>query len=238
MNETLNIKQSDGSPAEKWSDMAKEAAKNSPEQKELLEQVEIRELSPEDDLGRAGELVFQVDPYICPDFFGDQERAKEIGKVLFDDNGGLFDRKHTLVAVVNGELKGILIFSDNKITPWNCEETKKRIEAIGIEMPEHFDRANEQYMKVVTDEAMTMPDGVVEIELCSVDSNTRDLGIGQKLFDKLLERPEYQEQHLTVLADNPRAIHVYEKKGFEIVSTQTGYPDDSVKTHNMIRKAK
>ena len=56
-----------------------------------------------------------------------------------------------------------------------------------------------------------------------------------KMFEKFLALP-YQEQHLTVLADNPPAIHLYEKNGFEIVSSQTGYPDESVKTHNMVRK--
>ena len=55
------------------------------------------------------------------------------------------------------------------------------------------------------------------------------------MFEKFLALP-YQEQHLTVLADNPPAINLYKKNGFEIVSTQTGYPDDSVETHNMIRK--
>ena len=209
---------------------------NTAKEWEKLAEPEIRELGPEDDLGRAGELIFQVDPYICPDFFGDAERAKKIGEILFDDEGGFFDKKHTLVADVNGRLEGILVFADNKIAPWNCEEVKKKVEALGIEMPEYFDRANEKYMKPVVEDAMTLPDGVAEVELFAVDSNTRGTGVGQKLFDEFLKRPEYHEQHLTVLADNPPALHVYEKKGFKIVSSQTGYPDESVKTHNMVRK--
>lgn len=80
---------------------------------------------PEDDFARAGELVFQVDPYICPDFFGDKERARKIGMILFDDDGGLFDRKHTIIAEMSGELAGILIFADNKIA--RCILKKTRI---------------------------------------------------------------------------------------------------------------
>ena len=204
---------------------------------EQVHDITVRELSPEDDFGRAAELVFQVDPYICPDFFGDAERAKVIGDVLFSDDGGLFDSRHTIVAEVDGILKGILIYADNKITPWDCDKVKKKIEGLGIEMPENFDRANKYYMEAVANDAMALPDGVAEVEFCSVEAKHRDGGIGQKLFDEFLKKQEYQEQHLTVLADNPRAIHVYQKKGFEIVRETTGYPDDSVKTFNMIRKS-
>ncbi|MBQ7802311.1 GNAT family N-acetyltransferase [Candidatus Saccharibacteria bacterium] len=199
--------------------------------------VEIRNLNLNDDLGRAGELIFQVDPFICPDFFGDIERARKISPIIFNNDGGLFDLNHTLVAEANGKLQGILVFADNKIAAWNTNEIKAKVESLGIEMPENFDRANGKYMKLVTDEAMTLPNGVAEVELCSVESNIRNLGIGQKLFDEFLKNPTYHEHHLTVLADNPRAIHVYRKKGFEIVSSQTGYPDESVKTYNMVRKA-
>jgi len=204
---------------------------------EFEPKIEVRKLTPEDDLGKAGDLIYQVDPYICPDFFGDAERAKKIGPVLFTDDGGLFDFNHTFVAEENGKLLGVCIFGDNKMAPWDLDGMKQRVEALGIEMPEHFDRANKDYMELVVNAARELPDGVVEIEWLATDSEARGKGVGGLLMDAVLALPQYHEQHLTVLADNPPALHLYEKKGFKIVSTQTGYPDDSVGTHNMIRKA-
>ena len=220
--------------AEEWQSMADSLA--SGEDRETTKEIKVRLLDPEkDDLNRAANLVYQVDPYICPDFFGDSERAEKIGPVLFEKDGGLFDPNHTIVAEEDGKLLGILIYADNTVKPWDTEGVKKKVEALGIEMPEHFDRANKNYMEAVVEDARTLPDGVAEVEWCATDSSARGKSIASKMFEKFLNLP-YKEQHLTVLADNPPAIHLYEKNGFKIVSSQTGYPDESVKTHNMVRK--
>ena len=202
--------------------------------------LKIRKLTKEDNLEKAADLIYQVDPYICPDFFGDRERAAQFGKIMFSDDGGLFDFSHTFVAEDTdepGKLLGILIYADNKIKGWNCEEFKEKVLSLGIELPEYFDRANKYYMEAVVNDAQTLPDGVAEVEWCATDIESRGKGVASAMFEEFLKIPEYHEQHLTVLADNPPAINLYKSKGFEIVSTQTGYPDDQVKTHNMIRKA-
>lgn len=201
--------------------------------------INVRLLNKKDNLETAADLIYQVDPYICPDFFGDRERARQFGKILFRDDGGLFDFNHIFVAEdteTPGKLVGILVFADNKITDWNCGEMKKAVESLDIKIPEYFDRANQDYMECVVDEAKEFPDGVAEIELCATDSKERGKGIAQSMLKTALALPEYHEWRLTVLADNPAAIHVYEKLGFKIISTQTGYPDNSVETHNMVRR--
>ena len=201
--------------------------------------INVRFLKPNDNLEKAADLIWQVDPYICPDFFGNRERAGKFGKILFKNDGGLFDFDHTLIAEDTeepGKLLGILIFADNKITSWDCGAMKAAVESLGIGMTENFDRCNKDYMEMVVNEAKKLPEGVAEVEWCATDLEARGKGVAQTLFKTFLSLPQYHEQHLTVLADNPPAIHVYEKMGFKIVSTQTGYPDDSVETHNMIRK--
>lgn len=201
--------------------------------------INVRNLTPNDNLGKAADLIWQVDPFICPDFFGDRERAEKFGKILFKNDGGMFDYKYVLVAEDTeepGKLLGILVFLDNKVASWDYAAMKADVESLGIEMPENFDRCNEQYMKVIVDEAQKLPDGVAEVEWCATDMDARGKGIAQAMFKTFLALPQFHEQHLVVLADNPPAIHVYEKMGFKIVSTQTGYPDNSVETHSMIRK--
>ena len=201
--------------------------------------INVRHLTPTDSLEKAADLVYQVDPYICPDFFGDAERAQKFGQILFTNDGGLFDFAHTLVAEDSdrpGELLGILIYADNQITSWNCAEIKAKVEGLGIAMPEHFDRANKDYMELVVTEAQKLENCVAEVEWCATDLNARGQGVAQAMFKTFLNLPNYHEQHLTVLADNPPAIHVYEKMGFRIVKATTGYPNDEVETYNMIRK--
>lgn len=201
--------------------------------------INVRHLNPNDNLEKAADLIWQVDPYICPDFFGDEERAKKYGKILFKNDGGLFDFSHTLIAEDSeepGKLLGILIYADNTIADWDREAVKQAVESLGIEMPQFFDRANKDYMELVVNEAKKLPDGVAEVEWCATDIESRGKGVAQTLFEAFLSMPEYHEQHLTVLADNPPAVRLYEKVGFQIVSTQSGYPDSSVETHNMIRK--
>ena len=202
--------------------------------------INVRFLTESDNLENAAGLVFQVDPYICPDFFGDEERAKKIGKVIFNHENKLFDYNHILVAEdpeVEGELLGILVFADNTIADWNCDEIREKVEALGIGLPENFDRANQNYMKLIVDEAKKLDYGTVEIEFLATDKNFRGRGIAQALLNYFLSLSQYNEHHLTVLADNPAAIHVYEKKGFKQVSSQTGYPDASVATISMIHEA-
>lgn len=206
---------------------------------EIPKKFEVRNLSPEDDLEKAAELIYQVDPYICPDFFGDKERAAKFGEVLFNSENGLFSFSHTFVAEdINnpGKLLGILIYAGNDIANWDCTEMKAKVESLGIDIPEHFERANKQYMEAVVNDAKNLPDGVAEVEWCATDEESRGKGVASTLFDEFLKLPQYHEQHLTVLADNPPAINLYKSKGFEIVSAQTGYPDDSVNTYNMVRK--
>ena len=216
-----------------WQNMV--TSMTSGENHETTKEIKVRLLDPEkDNLNQAANLVYQVDPYICPDFFGDPKRAEKMGPTLFEE-GSLFDPNHTIVAEEDGQLLGILIYADNTIKSWDTEGVKKKVEALGIEMPEHFDRANKNYMEAVVEDAKNLPDGVAEVELCATDLSARGKGIASKMFEKFLSLP-YKEQHLTVLADNPPAIHLYEKNGFKIVSSQTGYPDESVKTHNMVRK--
>ena len=195
----------------------------------------VRKLHKNDNFKRVGELLYQVDPFICPDFFGDIERARQIAPVIYEE-GGLFDTKHTFVSEKNGELIGILVYADNTIKAWEKTKLEAKLRRLKIEIPKNFDRANKLYMKAVTKDAMKLPDGVCEVELCSIESKARGEGHGQKIFDTFLAKTKYKEYHLTVLRANPIAIHVYEKKGFRIVEKTTGYPDESVKTYKMVRK--
>ena len=74
------------------------------------------------------------------------------------------------------------------------------------------------------------PEGVIEVLtkyvkdtyfICwfFVNKKKHNLGIGQKLFNFVLDRFSGKSFVLTVRASNDRAIHIYKKYGFEIIET-------------------
>jgi len=199
---------------------------------EILQEVEYRHLSPEDNLSRAAELLYMVDPYIFPDFLGDEEKAKKLGPALFNsEKDGLFSFDRTLVAEQNGQLMGILCYRTHEVAPWDSEAVTKRFEETGVELPENFARANENYMKKITD--AELPEGSAEIEFLATAPEARGQGIGSTLIKQLKESGEFDTLHLDVLGDNENAIRVYEKQGFKTAYDFPSYPDGTITVHHM-----
>ena len=202
---------------------------------EKLAEPGMRELSPEDDLGRAGELLYEVDPFIFPDFLGDSEKAKVLGPELFNDTeNGLFSFNRTLVADENGQLDGILCYRTSDVAPWDKEAVKERFEKTGVELPAEFERANDNYMKKITD--AELPEGAAEIEFLATAPEARGKGIATKLINKLKDSGEFKELHLDVLGNNENALNLYKKLGFEVTDEFPCYPDGSVPVYHMVMK--
>ena len=199
--------------------------------------VEISNLSPNDNFEQVAEALYLVDQYICPDFFQDEEKAKVFAKELFsDDPNALFSYEKTLVAKdEDGNILGILVFRDSNCTSWDTDAVRQRFEATGLELPEHFERANEGYMKKITD--AKLPEGAVELEFLGVRADYRSNGIGGRLMKAVMDRPEYTEAHLDVLESHPGARKLYEKLGFHPQGEKFGnYPDGTEGVQHLVRK--
>lgn len=213
-----------------------ESSSESREKDRERSSIEIVNLSPDDDFEQVAEALYLVDQYIFPDLFGDEEKAKKFTKELFSsDPEALFSYEKTLVAKdPDGSIAGILVYRDSKCTPWDTDAVRERFLATGLELPENFERANENYMKKITD--AELPDGAVEIEFVGVRDDYRSRGIGGKLMKELYSRPEYTEAHLDVLDSHPTARGMYDHLGFEPVGEKFGnYPDGSEGVQHMIR---
>ena len=59
------------------------------------------------------------------------------------------------------------------------------------------------------------------VSMLFVNSNSEDLGIGQKLLRFIIDKFGHKELALNVFTFNERAIHIYKKYGFLIASTFT-----------------
>ncbi len=199
--------------------------------------IEIKNLSPDDNFEQVAEAIYLVDQYIFPDLFGDEDGAKKFAKELFsDDPNALFSYDKTLVAKdEDGNIAGILIYRGDKCTPWDTDKMREKFLATGHELPENFERANEKYMKKVTDPEL--PKDAAEIEFLGVREDYRGRGIGSKLMEQVYNDPSISEAHLDVLDSHPAARGLYDKLGFLPDGDKfPNYPDGTEGVQHMVRK--
>lgn len=204
---------------------------------EKEKRIEIGNLSPEDNFEQVAEALFLVDQYIFPDLFGDEEGAKKYSKELFsDDPEALFSFDKTLVAKdENGDIAGILVYRGDKCTPWDTNSIREKYLAIGNDLPESFERANENYLKKVT--GPELPKDAVEIEFLGVRDDYRGRGIGSSLMQSIINNPAVSEVHLDVLDSHPGARKLYDKFGFLPEGDKfPNYPDGTEGVQHMIYK--
>ena len=201
---------------------------------ETVKNIEIYNLTPQDNLEQAAEAIYLTDQYICPDLFGDEERAKVLVGALFsEDPDVMFSYSKTLVAKdKDNNIAGILVYRDSNCQPWDADAAKARYVATGIEMPQNFDRVNNIYMPKTTGE---MAPGAAEIEFVGVRDDFLSQGIGKQLTQSLASKPEYTELHLDVLDSHPWARKSYGNLGFEPDGEKFGnYPDASEGVQHMV----
>lgn len=217
-----------------WESVSAMAGKFSGEKEKSIN---IEKLSPDDNFEQVAEVLFLVDQYIFPDLFGDENGAKIFAKELFsDDSEALFSYDKTLVAKdENGDIAGILIYRGDKCTPWDTDTMREKFLATGYELPEHFERANEHYMKKVTDLEFTKD--AAEIEFVGVREGYRGRGIGGELMQNVYDDPTISEVYLDVLDSHPAARGLYDKLGFLPEGEKfPNYPDGSEMVQHMVRK--
>ncbi len=209
------------------------------DREKLPSNISVEKLSATDNLGQAGEAIYLTDQYICPDFFGDKERAKQFAEILFsDDPNVLFSYDKTLVAKdEDGNIAGILVYRDADCKPWDADAMEAKFKTTGIEMPENFDRANRIYMPKITGEMMP---GTAELEFVGVRDDYRSQNVGKKMMQTLIDNPDYHELHLDVLDSHPWASKSYSVMGFRPEGEKFGnYPDSTEGVQHMIlRKRK
>ncbi len=183
--------------------------------------MEIRKLRPEDDLGRAAEILFQADPYIMPDLFGNQKTAGLVGGCLFsEDLEQLFCFDRTLVAVQDGTMQGILCYRTD-VCRWDEQILRDAYARKGCTFPAGFERVNREYFDKVA--SLELLHNSAECIFLAVEEVHRGNGIGSCLLAQWLlsGRDAY---YLDVLESNETAIALYKRHGFEVIREQWAYP--------------
>ena len=180
------------------------------------EKIIIRKANTNDNLERISELIYNVDPYIYPYWFGNLENCKRIlPKLILEDNF-IFNIGTIYIAINsdNNEIVGLSSIVDKyNISDYDYEK---------ISSNNNIKYTIENYIKPMIENIKTK--NIATITNMCVKKEYRNMHIGYRLLNTVIEEyvnnndndVEYIE--FDVLANNSSAIKLYKNLGFKQVS--------------------
>lgn len=167
--------------------------------------------SPEQLKDIAG-LIWDTDPYIYPAMFKSRDEAEIVIPRMILCGDVMFSLKNLFVAEENDRIVGLILWIRGPMN-WTPEIYLK----CGGSSP-YIDRIHKEYFALYQH---MNPDVTSLINVC-VSAKKRGAGIGHLLLREFLKQ-EHGICELYVLADNPGAVHLYEKHGFRITEKLQGF---------------
>lgn len=177
-----------------------------------IETYTFQKLNQMSDYKETAMLIYQTDPYIYKDLFGNIENACQILKFSFENPDCVFF-KDSIYIVKNhhDEVIGCTLNHNNSFR-WNQNVILSDFEKAEIEPPKSFFTASEYMDK-------TYNYRKIGSSICnvSVRSDYQRRGVASFLLKNILAQNKDGFFELTVLTSNIAAIKLYEKFGFMIV---------------------
>lgn len=171
--------------------------------------MEFRKAKISDNLEKISELLYYTDDYIYPYWFGSVENCRKELTPLLTQEKFFFNINNIYVAIQNNIILGIVCVTD-KGTDLSYDYSELR------KVKSTYEFTIDNYIMGLIEEVNNAEFAYIS-NVC-VDPNYRDLHVGTFLLDNLIKEyknRKFNEIVLDVLADNPRAIHLYKKMGFE-----------------------
>lgn len=194
----------------------------------------IRKANKNDDLERISELIYNVDPYIYPYWFGNLENCKKVlPKLILEDNF-IFNIETTYIAINsdNNEIVGLSSIVDKySILEYDYEKLSTNNDNIKYTI--------ENYIKPMIENIKTK--NIATITNMCVKKEYRNMHIGYKLLKNVIDEyinnsdndVEYIE--FDVLAHNPGAIKLYRNLGFvQISDIEEGFNGNNMEKPEVI----
>lgn len=200
-----------------------------------MSDVIVRRARNTDDLLKIASCVYLTDPFIYPSAFGtDAHLAAYAISKLMGVEGGLFHPDNFAVAFHEEDVCGILLYNKDGAA-WNRSRCADLVQGI-VPNSENFAYVSEAYFSVESD---TPPEDHIEVVACCVMPGFRNMGVGKRMLEWLINNYPAYTFTLDVLADNPAAICLYKKFGFQITEALKGFSiEESTRPdcYHMIRK--
>ena len=196
--------------------------------RELIDNLEIRRLTADDDIKSVARLIYYSDNYIYPYLFEDDVRVAEkvLTNMILGDT--VYNYKDVHVALSSGQIIAMII---TKTVPLKIDHESiiKCFVDAAVPVGARFVRVYNEYFKLLEDEP---PD--IYIANLAVDKMFRGMGVGKALMHSVLNSDS--AYHLEVVQANVNAVKLYEKLGFKI---DCGYPGfTGVPCYRMTKQSK
>ena len=178
-------------------------------------------------------LIYQTDPYIYKDLFGNSDNACQVLSYSFDNPKCVFFKDAIYIVKNNqDEVIGCVLNHDNSFR-WNKDSILSDFEKAGIDPPQSFFSVSEYMDK--TYNYRKIGGNICNV---SVRKDYQRKGAASFLLQNLFNLLSEKVFELTVLADNLPAIKLYEKFGFRIVGEvfedYGGYKLPNVNCYKMV----
>ena len=184
----------------------------------------VRPMNSFDNVNTISELIYNTDPFIYPEAFGDIDNARVIISDMIQKNCGIFCQSNIYVACIEDEIAGIAVLLNETVSsipayysPDNLPESFHVVRDLYFnELHRYIDSKSPFYLAC----------------LC-VDKEHRNLGIGGSILNYFIndisKHSFITSIKLHVLVDNSSAIHLYLKHGFQITKEDDGFSINTVK---------
>lgn len=184
-----------------------------------MDEIMIRRANKSDNYELIASCIYLTDPFIYPAAFGaNLKRAAYAISKLIAIEDCLFHPKNLILALCRDEICGVLLYNRNG-AQWNEEKYTDLIRS-AIPNVENFKYVSDLYF---SQEASAPQEHHIEVMACCVMPRFRNMGIGEKMLNWMInEFPGYIFD-LDVLANNSAAIRLYRKCGFHIVGEMKGF---------------
>ncbi len=176
-----------------------------------------------DDVEKVVELIIETDDYIYPPMFSrNTDEQVPFFRACFEDSQSLFYKDNILVAYADGSIVGILIAFSGGSSLRLCHSDN----ILSRENAESISYCNCNYFSPLIESYAGRKDVVYISNVC-VDKELRGRGVGGALLEAYLATVDGCAE-LDVLCDNPAAIGLYKKNGFEILYSEPAFAFDPI----------
>ena len=168
-------------------------------------------------------LIYQTDPYIYPAMFRSQENAERLIPELMLRGDAMFCAENLFVCMAGETVAGIILWHQGPMD-WDPALFEECASALGIKQSPYLALVKDQYFSAYRE----APEDWISILNVCTKAEFRDYGVGSFLLRSFFEaHRDCRQFELFVLADNQRAIHVYQKYGFSTAERLQGFSIDN-----------
>lgn len=205
---------------------------------EMSDLYTFEKLKSRKDYADTARLIFNTDPYIYKDLFGDEEASCNVLAFSFDNPKSLFFKDYVYVVRDNQTKKivGTSLFHPNGFV-WHDEDMEIDFENAEVPRPETY----QEVCKYMSKTYNTVKIGCSACNI-SIHPDFRRKGVGIFMLRRLIKEANDNTIELTVLKSNNAAINLYSKLGFKILGESfADYgngSDHGEESYKMIRNGK